>query len=161
MPGRAIDRIEALLEPHAKAISILAAIWFWLSIAIYAGFVRLPQLPWLSDRALFWAGLAFNAAWWGFLRPAIEQRRKAVRAWSAIASAISSTSASGRSCPMPGKVLSRAPGMCAAVSRPPSTGTSGSASPWITRVGAAIRESRSRRQPSSTIAASWRGMPAG
>jgi hypothetical protein len=77
MPGRAIDRIEALLEPHAKAISILAAIWFWLSIAIYAGFVRLPQLPWLSDRALFWAGLAFNAAWWGFLRPAMEQRRKA------------------------------------------------------------------------------------
>ena len=75
MLANAIDRIEARLAPHSKAISILAAIWFWLGIAIYARFIRLPELPWLPADALFWAGVAFNAVWWGFLRPAIQARR--------------------------------------------------------------------------------------
>jgi hypothetical protein len=79
MLARAIDSVQGRLEPYARPISILAAIWFWLGIAIYAGFVRLPDWPWLSDKALFWAGAAFNALWWGFLRPAIERRRAARR----------------------------------------------------------------------------------
>ena len=70
-----IDRIEARLAPHAKAVSIVAAVWFWLGIAIYARFIRLPEWPWLPEQLLFWTGVAFNAVWWGFLRPAIESRR--------------------------------------------------------------------------------------
>ena len=34
MLARTIDRFEARLTPHAKAISIVAAIWFWLGIGI-------------------------------------------------------------------------------------------------------------------------------
>ena len=75
MLGRTIDRIEARLAPHAKAVSIAAAIWFWLGIAIYARFIRLPEWLWLPEQALFWAGVVVNAVWWGFLRPAIERRR--------------------------------------------------------------------------------------
>ena len=48
-------------------------------------------------------------------------------------------------------VSSRAPGMLAAVSRPPAIGTSGSASPWITSVGARTPFSISRRSPSATM----------
>lgn len=77
MLASAIDRIEARLAPYAKAISIAGMVWFWLGIAIYARFIRLPELPWLSERAVFWAGVVFNAGWWGWLRPAIESRRKA------------------------------------------------------------------------------------
>lgn len=76
MLGSAIDRIEARFAPHAKAISVAAVIWFWLGIALHARIIRLPELPWLSDRAVFWAGVVFNAAWWGWLRPAIEARRQ-------------------------------------------------------------------------------------
>lgn len=75
MLARVIHRIESLLAPHARLISILGAIWFWLGIAIYARFLRLPDWPWLPDELLFWSGVAFNAVWWGFLRPAIERRR--------------------------------------------------------------------------------------
>ena len=75
MLARTIDRIEALLAPRAKAVSIAAGIWFWLGIAVYARFIRLPQWPWLPEQALFWTGVVFNAGWWGFLRPAIERRR--------------------------------------------------------------------------------------
>lgn len=76
MLGRTIDRIEARLAPHARTISIVAGLWFWLGIAFYAGFIRLPDWPWLPERAIFWAGIAFNAVWWGFARPAIERRRE-------------------------------------------------------------------------------------
>jgi hypothetical protein len=77
MLARTIDRIEELLEPYARAISIVAAIWFWLGAAVQARFVRLPEIPWLSESAVFWAGVAVNAVWWGFLNPALRRRRKA------------------------------------------------------------------------------------
>lgn len=79
MLGHAIDPIEGWLAPHSKAMSIVAAVWFGLGIAIYARFIRLPDWPWLPERALFLAGVVINAVWWGFLRPrpAIESRRKA------------------------------------------------------------------------------------
>lgn len=71
-----IDRWEPRLAPHAKAISIVAAIWFWLGFAIQARFIPIPDMPRGLELAIFWAGVAFNAIWWGFVRPAIEQRRK-------------------------------------------------------------------------------------
>jgi hypothetical protein len=77
MLTRAIDRIEARLVPYAKGISVLALVWFWFGVAVTAGFIRLPELPWLSKPLVFWAGIAFNVVWWGFLRPAIESRRAA------------------------------------------------------------------------------------
>ena len=77
MLDQTIDRIEARLAPHAKAISIIAVIWFWLGVAITARFIRLPDWPWLPDWAVFWTGVAVNAVWWGFLNPAIQRRRAA------------------------------------------------------------------------------------
>lgn len=71
-----IDRIESRLAPYSKGISIVAVIWFWVGIALQARFISLPELPWLSERAVFWAGVIFNAAWWSWLRPVIEQRRQ-------------------------------------------------------------------------------------
>lgn len=75
MLARIIDRVEDRLEPHARTISILAAIWFWLGIAVYARIIRLPEWPWLPDELLFWSGVVINAVWWGLVRPAIERRR--------------------------------------------------------------------------------------
>ena len=80
MLARIIGNVESRLEPHARAVSVLAAIWFWLGIAIYAGYNRLPDWPWLPDEVLFWSAMVFNAVWWGFLRPAIERRRTARQA---------------------------------------------------------------------------------
>lgn len=76
MLTRTIDRLETRLAPHAKAISIAAVVWFWLGVALNAGFVALPDLPRPVKPALFWGGVAANAVWWGWLRPAIESRRR-------------------------------------------------------------------------------------
>lgn len=77
MLARIIERIEARLAPHARAISILAMVWFRAGIALQARFIRLPELPFISERGVFWAAVVFNAVWWGWLQPAIESRRQA------------------------------------------------------------------------------------
>lgn len=61
MLARTIDGIEARLAPHAKAISIIAAIWFWFGIAIQARFLPLPDMPRAVEAAIFWLGMVFNA----------------------------------------------------------------------------------------------------
>ncbi|MCL4702492.1 MAG: hypothetical protein KJZ97_11635 [Burkholderiaceae bacterium] len=63
--------------------------------------------------------------------------------------------------PHPSIAISRAPGIHLAVSHPASSGTSGSSTPWITRVGAEIRFSRARRSGVAMIASNWRSVPAG
>ena len=75
MLDRMIDRVEARLAPHARALSVLAIIWFALGVAINARFLPLPDLPRALEQGLFWTGAVANALWWGWLRPAIEQRR--------------------------------------------------------------------------------------
>jgi hypothetical protein len=35
----------------------------------------LSELPRALEQGLFWSGAVANALWWGWLRPAIEQRR--------------------------------------------------------------------------------------
>lgn len=75
MLARAIDRIESKLAPHARSVSIVAAVWFWIGVAVQARFVPLPALPRELEAAIFWGGIFVNAAWWGFLRPAIQRRR--------------------------------------------------------------------------------------
>ena len=77
MLSNTIDRWERRLAPHTRAITIAAAIWFWLGIAIQARFLPLPGMPRELELAIFWLGAAFNAVWWGFMRPAIDKRRKA------------------------------------------------------------------------------------
>ena len=60
---------------------------------------------------------------------------------------------------MPAMTSSRAPGVCAWTSRPAASGTSGSASPWMTSVGAVIRRRSGTREPDASTAASCRSVP--
>ena len=62
---------------------------------------------------------------------------------------------------MPATMTSRAPGMAAAVARPPDGRTILSFVPWITTVGAVMPRSSAVRSPAARIAASWRPAPAG
>lgn len=81
MLARALDRTEDFAARHATAIAILAALWFWLGVAITARFIRLPQIDWpFAEPTIFWSGVVVNASWWGFLRPSLERRRQARQA---------------------------------------------------------------------------------
>lgn len=74
--GEMLDWLIALLDRRRLAITLVTALWFWTSTAIYAGFVALPALPETVTTAFFWSSVAANAGWWGFLNPKIEARRK-------------------------------------------------------------------------------------
>lgn len=73
----AIDRLEKRLAPYSRAISVVAAVWFWGGVAVTARIVRLPDIPFLTEWMIFWTGVVVNVVWWGFLHPAIQRRRKA------------------------------------------------------------------------------------
>lgn len=63
---------------HKRALTIGGAIWFWASMAVYARFVSLPDIPDWARQGFFWAGVAFNAIWWGFVRPQIARYTKTI-----------------------------------------------------------------------------------
>lgn len=58
---------------HEKLLSGIGIVWFWLGVAVNAGFVELPRILLLTDRAAMIAAVAFNVGWWGFVRPYIER----------------------------------------------------------------------------------------
>ena len=82
-------------------------------------------------------------------------------ACSAMASTICGHSMIGSACPIPWMITSFAPGTVLAVSIPHSTGTSGSASPWMTSVGTLTARNASLRLPEAMIAVSCRATPSG
>ncbi len=77
------DRIIRIAMRHERAIAIASAIWFALGCAIAARFFVLPEwleIPYLTDRNAFWLTGGWNAAFWGFIHPKLEARRKALAA---------------------------------------------------------------------------------
>ena len=79
-------------------------------------------------------------------RPALPAAltRSAPSACSAIASTSCGHRRGGRPCPIPGTIISLAPGIAFAVALPPEGVMSGSLSPWITSVGAVMRVEAAR-----------------
>ncbi len=74
----ALDRwlrpIAAALVRFERPLSWIAVIWSVLSIAAYARFISLPDLPYITDRNAWMVAAPWNAIWWGLLRPEIERR---------------------------------------------------------------------------------------
>ena len=73
-----LDRIVAFSAKHERLIALVAGAWFAASCASYAGFIDLPEIPLLTNRAAIFVAAGANAVWWGFLRPEIERRKQAL-----------------------------------------------------------------------------------
>ncbi|HUQ14055.1 MAG TPA: hypothetical protein VM055_07245 [Novosphingobium sp.] len=74
--GALLARAEAFAERHERTLSILATLWLAVTTADYAGFITLPRLPFLAERTWLILGIVVSGAWWGYIRPALERRRK-------------------------------------------------------------------------------------
>ena len=70
-----LERIARFSMRHEKAVAVLGFVWFWAGIAIYAEFIKLPDLPEIAVEVFFWLSVAFNASWWGYAKPAIDRKR--------------------------------------------------------------------------------------
>lgn len=70
-----IDQIVRFSERHRRVLAIVGAVWFALGCAVYARFIALPDIPYLTEEIALYSGAAYNALWWGFMRPAFERRR--------------------------------------------------------------------------------------
>ncbi|MGN3973154.1 hypothetical protein [Tsuneonella sp. SYSU-LHT278] len=70
-----IDTLIGFFERHKRTISVAGIVWFALGCAITARFIELPDWRFWSDEFALYSGAAYNAIWWGFLRPAVQRRR--------------------------------------------------------------------------------------
>lgn len=69
------DRVARIFIRHERAIGIIGIGWLALSSAVYARFISLPDIPFLTDELALYCSAAYNAGWWGFLRPMVERRK--------------------------------------------------------------------------------------
>lgn len=83
MLDRMLHAVSGFLLRHERSLGIAGAIWFAVSCASYARFIDLPAIPLVTDRYAFWLAGAWNGAWWGFLHPAVERRKRALLAGQA------------------------------------------------------------------------------
>jgi hypothetical protein len=69
-----LDRLLALSVQWKRPISMISVAWFVLTCAAHARFIALPKLELLTDRNATIAAGAWNAVWWGFLKPFFDRR---------------------------------------------------------------------------------------
>jgi hypothetical protein len=70
----ALNHVATALVRFERPLNWIAVIWSILSIAAYAHFISLPDVPYITDRNAWMVAAPWNAIWWGFLRPEIERR---------------------------------------------------------------------------------------
>ena len=75
----ALNHVATALVRFERPLNWIAVIWSILSIAAYARFISLPDVPYLTDRNAWMIAAPWNAIWWGFLRPEIERRTEEMR----------------------------------------------------------------------------------
>ncbi|MGB5483991.1 hypothetical protein [Parasphingorhabdus sp.] len=72
-----LDNLADFGIKFEKPLSIFGGVWFVASCAVYARFISLPDIPFLTDQVAVFVSAGYNAIWWGFLRPAVEKRKTA------------------------------------------------------------------------------------
>ena len=72
------DGLVRFFMRHERLFAIMGMVWLAVSCASYARFIELPNVPFVTDEMALYFSAAYNAGWWGFIRPAIERRRAAL-----------------------------------------------------------------------------------
>ncbi|EDL48394.1 hypothetical protein [Erythrobacter sp. SD-21] len=73
------DGIVRWFGRHQRVLGVAGLVWLALSSAVYARFISLPDIPFLTDEIALYASAAYNAIWWGFLKPALLRRSSQLR----------------------------------------------------------------------------------
>ncbi|RJY08579.1 hypothetical protein [Aurantiacibacter aquimixticola] len=60
-------------EKYGWLIAGLGFVWVWLTIAVYAGWITLPDIPFLTKQVMLIWTIVYNTAWWSYLRPRFER----------------------------------------------------------------------------------------
>jgi len=77
---RLYARWEKFFARHEFVLSAIGLAWFWLSIAVWARWITLPDIPFVTDRLVLIWTVIYNVGWWGYLRPRIEKLKAEAQA---------------------------------------------------------------------------------
>ena len=74
----ALNRIANWAERNSRAVSYASFASTMLTGAVYARFITIPDIPYVSKDMLFWVSVGWNGLWWGYIYGAIKRRRETI-----------------------------------------------------------------------------------
>lgn len=74
-----LTRIADWTERNSRLVSYAGFGLTLFTGALYARFISLPEIPYITEKMLFWASVGWNGLWWGYIHGAIEKRRELSR----------------------------------------------------------------------------------
>ena len=66
-------RWERVFARHEFLFSAIGLAWFWLSVSIWARWITLPDIPFITDKMVLIFTIIYNVGWWSYIRPRIEK----------------------------------------------------------------------------------------
>lgn len=79
---RIFDPLARFAIRHDQTLSIAAIVWLILSCAVSARFIYFAdwlRIPYITDENAWAFSGAWNGLWWGFIHPALNKRREALK----------------------------------------------------------------------------------
>ena len=71
---------QTLRRRGELAIDIFSVTWFVISCASWLPILPIPEIPYVTDRNFWVTSGIWNAVWWGFAHPMINNHRKKLKA---------------------------------------------------------------------------------
>ena len=75
-----LTKVIDFADRHERAIDILSVAWFVISCASWLPILPIPEIPYVTDRNFWVTSGIWNAVWWGFAHPMINNHRKKLKA---------------------------------------------------------------------------------
>ena len=71
---------ERFAVRHELLLSGIGLAWFWFSVSIWARWITLPDIPFVTDEMVLVFTVIYNVGWWGYIRPRIEKLKAEAQA---------------------------------------------------------------------------------
>ena len=73
-------RWERVFARHEFLFSAFGLAWFWFSVAIWARWITLPDIPFVTNQVVLVWTVIYNVGWWSYIRPRIEKLKAEAKA---------------------------------------------------------------------------------
>ena len=72
---RIFNQVANIAARHEKLLGMLAFAWMMFTGAVYARFIELPDIPYLTDRNAWMISGPWNMLWWCYLQPKLAKHK--------------------------------------------------------------------------------------
>lgn len=71
-----LNRIADWSVRNSRIVSYASLAMTFVTGAVYARFITIPDIPYITEDMLFWGSIGWNAIWWGYIHGELQKRRE-------------------------------------------------------------------------------------